>query len=122
MNAWYIAALVGAVTGIVSGMGVGGGSLLVLYLTWVSGMPQFAAGGINLLYFLGCAPAAIEIHLKNKLIDWKAAGWAAVGVLPCAAAAYAASVIDADWLRRAFGVMLLYIGWKETFGKRKKTV
>lgn len=101
-------------------MGIGGGSLLVLYLTAVQRLPQFTAGGINLLYFLGLAPAAVLLHIKNRLIDKQAALCAAVGVLPCAAAAYAASALPTDWLRRAFGVMLLYVGFKETFGKKRE--
>ena len=49
--------IVGAATGVLSGFGIGGGTLLVLYLTAVGGIEQTIAGGINLLYFIGCAPA-----------------------------------------------------------------
>ena len=61
--------LAGLLTGVLSGCGIGGGSLLVLWLTLFEGMPQFTAGGINLLYFLACAPAALVSHVKNRLID-----------------------------------------------------
>lgn len=61
--------VVGLLTGVLSGCGIGGGSLLLLWLTLVQDMPQFTAGGINLLYFLACAPAALVSHLKNHLID-----------------------------------------------------
>ena len=44
--------VVGLLTGVLSGCGIGGGSLLLLWLTLVQDMPQFTAGGINLLYFL----------------------------------------------------------------------
>ena len=43
-----LAVLVGALTGVLSGFGIGGGSLLLLYLTLCAGMEQFAAGGVNL--------------------------------------------------------------------------
>ena len=108
---------VGLLTGILSGFGIGGGSLLLLYLTLVGGMSQYAAGGINLLYFLCCAPAALCFHGKNGLIEWRAAGLGAIGILPCVAAAWAASVLPTDWLRRIFGVLLLYIGFHEVFGR-----
>ena len=49
---WVIALLIGTLTGIISGFGIGGGSLLVLYLTAFAGVAQYAAGGINLLYFI----------------------------------------------------------------------
>ena len=46
---WLLSALVGAVTGVLSGFGVGGGTLLLLWLTLVQGMEQIQAGGVNLL-------------------------------------------------------------------------
>ena len=64
--------LVGLVTGIISGFGIGGGSLLILYLTAVAGVNQYTAGGVNLLYFIGCAPCALISHIKNKRIVWQA--------------------------------------------------
>ena len=63
---------VGMLTGILSGFGIGGGSLLILYLTNVAGMNQRSAGGINLLYFLCCAPAALIAHIKHHRIDKRA--------------------------------------------------
>ncbi len=42
--------VVGLLTGVLSGCGIGGGSLLLLWLTLVQDMPQFTGGGINLLY------------------------------------------------------------------------
>ena len=53
--------MVGLLTGVLSGCGIGGGSLLLLWLTLVQDMPQFTAGGINLLYF-----GAKELFTKRK--------------------------------------------------------
>lgn len=53
-----LAVAVGLLTGILSGFGIGGGSLLLLYLTLFEGAGQYQAGGINLLYFLVCACSA----------------------------------------------------------------
>jgi len=86
------------------------------------GVPQFRAGGVNLLYFIACAPAALYSHIKNRLIEWQAVIWAVAAGLPASvASAAAASRMDTDWLRRAFGVFLLYVGAKELFTKRKQT-
>ncbi len=112
--------LVGFLTGIISGFGVGGGSLLVLYLTVFGGVDQYTAGGINLLYFTGCAPAALVSHIRNKRIVWRA-------VLPClltgvplsVLAALVSGTLDVTLLHKAFGVVLLYIGIKELFTKAK---
>lgn len=65
--------VIGLAAGILSGFGIGGGSLLILYLVFVLEMPQFAAAGVNLLYFLFCAPPALVSHLKNRLIDLRTA-------------------------------------------------
>ena len=112
--------VVGLLTGVLSGCGIGGGSLLLLWLTLVQDMPQFTAGGINLLYFLACAPAALVSHLKNRLIDRKAVlSCVPAGALTSLAAALLASHTDVSLLRRLFGVLLLYIGVKELFTKRK---
>ena len=109
-----IAFLIGAATGIISGFGIGGGSLLVLYLTAFAGVTQYTAGGINLLYFIGCAPAALIGHIRNKAIDWKATLWCALaGVVVAVPVSLLAAGLDTDLLRRLFGVGLLYIGIKE---------
>lgn len=119
MNTW-LAALVGALTGILSGFGIGGGSLLLLYLTMVVHLDQYTAGGINLLYFLSCAPSALWIHGRNGLVEKRVVLWSLWGVLACALAAWLASVIQTDLLRRLFGVLLLGIGLREVFAKKQK--
>lgn len=113
--------IIGVATGIISGFGIGGGSLLVLYLTAITGMSQYTAGGINLLYFIGCAPAALIGHVKNKLVEWRAALWcAAAGIAVAIPTSLLADNFNSDWLRRLFGLMLLYIGIKELrMGKKK---
>ena len=113
--------LIGVATGIISGFGIGGGSLLVLYLTAISHLPQQTAGGINLLYFIGCAPIALIGHAKNRFVDWRAVLWCSLaGIAAAVATSYATDGINPDWLRRLFGVLLLYVGVKELrHGKRK---
>ncbi len=113
--------MVGLLTGILSGFGVGGGSLLMLYLTMFAGVQQYTAGGINLLYFIACAPAALWSHVKNGLVERPAVLWCTLAGLPVSvAAAFLASWINVDLLRRAFGVLLLYIGVRELRAGRKK--
>jgi uncharacterized membrane protein YfcA len=112
---------IGLATGVLSGFGIGGGSLLILYLTLFSGVPQFTAAGINLLYFLFCAPAALVSHWKNRLIDKKTAVFCiGAGIPSSIAASLIAAYIDVDILRRIFGVFLLYIGIRELFVKTPK--
>ena len=112
--------LVGAATGVLSGCGVGGGTLLVLYLTAVAGLEQYQAGGINLLYFITCAPPALFGHAKKGLVEWRGVLWCLVLGIPAAIAAGAvAGQLDVGLLRRLFGVLLLYVGVQE-LGKRQQ--
>ena len=111
--------LIGLATGILSGFGIGGGSLLILYLTCFAGVPQYTAAGVNLLYFLFCAPAALISHIKNRLIDKKTVFLCiAAGIPSSVLAALAAAYIDMGLLRRIFGVFLIYIGIRELFYKK----
>ena len=113
--------LVGMATGILSGFGICGGSLLILYLTTFAGVPQYTAAGINLLYFLFCAPAALISHIRKHLVEKKTALIAiAAGIVTSLAAAYVASLMDLSLLRRIFGVFLLYIGVRELFCRSEK--
>ena len=68
MSGWLIPLLAGAATGILSGFGIGGGSLLLIYMTSFAGVPQNLAQGINLLYFLPTAGAALPAHFKTGFV------------------------------------------------------
>lgn len=117
----WLAIAVGSLTGVLSGFGIGGGSLLILYLTAVMGMGQYQAGGINLLYFLCCAPTALISHIYHKRVEWQAVLWCSLaGIGTSVAAAWLASVLETGLLRRGFGVLLLYVGIRELLCKDKK--
>ena len=106
--------VIGIATGIISGFGIGGGSLLVLYLTAVTDISQYTAGGINLIYFISCAPIALIGHAKNKMVEWRTVLWcAAAGIIVAILTSLLADNLNSDWLRRLFGLMLVYIGIKE---------
>lgn len=117
---WAIEVLIGALTGVLSGFGVGGGTLLLLWMTAAEGMRQAQAGGVNLLYFITCALPAIFGHIKNGLIEGKAALWCTLaGVPACIAASFIAAEMDTDLLKRCFGAFILVIGVKELLYKPK---
>ena len=118
---WLIAFAAGTATGILSAFGVGGGSLLLIYLTAFAGMGQHEAQGINLLYFLPAAAAALPAHKKNGLLDRKTILPAiAAGLLTAALAAWISNGLDTGLLRKLFGAFLLYIGLRELFHREPK--
>ncbi len=114
-----LSVLIGTLTGIISGFGIGGGSLLVLYLTAIGGVAQYTAGGINLLYFIGCAPAALIGHIRQKSIVWQAVLWCSLtGIAVAIPTSLLAASLHTRLLRRLFGGLLLYIGIKELCFKK----
>ena len=114
MTDWLVPMLAGALTGILSGFGIGGGSLLLIYMTSFAGLPQDLAQGINLLYFLPTAGAALPAHFKNGYVEKAALAPAILaGLAGTALAAWAATSLDTQILRRCFGVFLLVIGLRE---------
>ena len=116
MMEWIIAALAGAVTGVLSGFGVGGGSLLLIYMTNFAGLAQNLAQGINLAYFLPTAATALPSHFKNGYVEKGALFPAVCAGLVCSAlAAWAATALDVDVLRKCFGGFLIIIGLRELF-------
>ncbi|WP_243152046.1 sulfite exporter TauE/SafE family protein [Pseudoflavonifractor sp. 524-17] len=120
MIGWLTALLAGMVTGILSGFGVGGGTLLLVYLTAFAGVPQNQAQGINLLYFLPAAAMALPAHYKNGYIHRPTVGpAAAAGLAAAAVAAWIATAMDVQLLHRCFGGFLLIIGMRELFQKEE---
>lgn len=101
-------------TGIFASLGVGGGMILIIYLTVFAGFDQLAAQGINLIYFIPIALLSVVIHTKNKLIEWKKIIPAIViGVAFAALGTYAAERIGSPALKKIFAVFILLIGIKE---------
>lgn len=115
---WLSAVLAGAATGILSGFGVGGGTLLLIYLTAIAGMAQQQAQGINLLYFLPSAAAALPAHIRHGYVEKSVLLPAILAGLVCALlASWAATGLDTGLLRRCFGGFLLVVGLRELFRK-----
>ena len=117
MDSWMMITA-GLLAGIVSGMGIGGGSLLIIVLVSFFGVEQVLAQGINLLYFLPTAAAALVIHIRKKRIDWKVALAAGIpGMAIAAAAGFLAVEVESILLRYAFAALVLVTGILEIFKK-----
>jgi len=100
----------GALSGVIAGMGMGGGTLLIPALTLLLGLSQHKAQGVNTLSFLPAAAAALFIHKKEGRIDGKASLPIILGgMLGAGAGALLAQWLEAPWLRKAFGGFLLIL-------------
>ncbi len=103
-------------TGIFAALGVGGGMILIIYLTVFAGFDQLSAQGINLIYFIPIAALSVIIHTKNKLIDWKKIIPAIItGIFFAVFGTFAAKFIGSAGLRKIFAVFIFIIGLKELF-------
>ena len=105
---WYFVA--GALSGILGGMGMGGGTILIPLLTIFYSVSQHVAQASNLISFIPMAVVALIVHLKNKLVDFKGIFWFVLpGIIACVVGCYVARALKPDILKRFFGGFLLLL-------------
>lgn len=113
-------ALVGFCAGIISGMGIGGGTILIPALLFLTDITQQQAQGVNLIYFIPTAITALITHQKKGNLDWKTAKPLAVlGLAGAVAGAFLAVSLESELLRKIFGGFLFLMGLSEIFKKKK---
>lgn len=119
---FFLNAVAGIAAGIIGAMGIGGGGILIIYLTLYLGMSQQNSQGLNLLFFIPCAIVAIIIHTKNKLINWKKAlPLILLGLVGVVIGSIISPYIGDTLLRKLFAGFLLLIGIYTLFSKEKST-
>lgn len=113
-----ISALVGALTGMLASMGLGGGFILLIWLTLFQDMPQRAAQGINLLFFLPIALISVIMHLRAGLIDRKLV-WSLVpgGIVGAILGTIGSQAVGNELLSKLYSLFLLAFGLREIFRK-----
>ena len=116
-----VAATVAFFIAILSGLGVGSGGLFVIWLTAVYGVTATQARGMNLLFFVFSASAALIFHYLKGRVDIKLilrlALFAVIGTL---GGTWLAKQIDSGVLRQLFGVFLIASGTYSIFSKKRK--
>jgi uncharacterized membrane protein YfcA len=121
----FSAIISGLLAGFFGALGLGGGGVLVMFLTVFLGTAQLQAQGINLLFFIPVGLFALYFHIKQKLVVWPAAVPAIIlGILGALVGSLLARYFGGDVIRRIFGLMLLLLGVHELFfpeGLKKKT-
>jgi hypothetical protein len=115
-------AVVGFATGIISGWGVGGGTILMVYLTSFAGINTMNARNINLMYFIPTSVSALYSHVKNGFVKWSCAiPAAAAGVFAACAGAIGAAYVQTELMKKFFGVFLILVGISELMKKQSPT-
>ncbi len=115
------AILSGFLSGIISGMGIGGGTILIPALSIFLHVSQHEAQGVNLLYFIPTAIVSLWIHMKHKSVKFSVVLPVILsGLISAACGAFLAGFLEGNLLRRLFGIFLLMMGVYEFFKKGKK--
>ncbi|MBQ8208690.1 MAG: TSUP family transporter [Clostridia bacterium] len=101
----------GTAAAVFSGLGVGSGGLLVIYLTMVGEYEQITAQGLNLLFFLFSSGTAMLYHLTHRQINYGAVMMlVAFGLAGAAAGSFLLGVLGGNIVRKIFGGMLIFSG------------
>lgn len=108
--------IIGFIAGVVSGLGMGGGTVLILLLSLFLGIEQHIAQATNVIFFVPTAIAAIFMFIKNKNIKFK------VGLPICICGIIGAFIgsniairMDVRILKKCFGVFLIIIAIYEIY-------
>ncbi len=117
----FVALPIAVILGFLAGLGVGGGSLLLLWLTMVVGMEYPDARTINLLFFLPCAITATLFHRRQGRVNIREILPAIVcGCIAAALSALIATRVDTGIIKKFFGALLLFTGLRELFYRPRK--
>ena len=121
VNSPAVILLVGTILGFLAGLGIGGGSLLILWLTFVQGVDHSTARGINLLFFLPSALIACFFRWKQGCIVFKTifpaiiSGCLAAGICSCLS-----TMLNVTLLKKLFGGLLVFSGLRELMYRPKE--
>ena len=106
----------GLISGIVTGLGMGGGTVLILLLSLFMGVEQHIAQATNLVFFVPTALAAIVMNLRQKNVDIKLAiNISFFGIIGAIIGAIISNNINSENLRKYFAIFILIIALHEVY-------
>lgn len=118
MTQFAVLFIIGLLSGVISGMGIGGGTILIPALVLFANAGQHAAQSVNLIFFIPTAIIALIVHVKNKRVDFKLAlPIIVVGLVGAFFGAKLAVATKGEVLRQWFGLFLIAMGAYEIFRK-----
>lgn len=106
----------GVIAGMVTGLGMGGGTILILLLSLFMDLDQHMAQATNLVFFIPTSLAAIFINIKQKNVDGKVAFIISIfGVIGAMIGAIISEKISSNALRKYFAIFILIIAFHEIY-------
>ncbi len=113
-------AIIGLLTGLAASMGLGGGFILIIYLTVFGGVENLSARAANLVFFIPIAVLSVILHGRNGLIEWKIMPRILVsGVIGAAVGTLLGLFINPRIIEICFGVLIAATGIRELFHRKK---
>ena len=111
-----IETLIGVISGIISGTGMGGGTILIFLLGTVLGLNHHTAQASNLIFFIPTSISAIIVNLKNKNVNLKIAVVISIaGIVGAIIGAKLAILTNVNNLKKYFGIFLAGIAIHEIY-------
>lgn len=108
--------LIGIISGMVTAIGMGGGTVLILFLSIFLDVEQHIAQATNVIFFIPAAISAIAVGLKNKNINLKIGISICLwGMLGAFIGAYISAKMNVNMLRKSFGIFLILIAIYQTY-------
>lgn len=121
LESFPVALGVAVILGFLAGLGVGGGSLLVMWLTLIVGIDHPQARIINLMFFIPAAIISSLFRWRQGALDFKKVVPAIIaGCLAAAAFSWLARHLELEIIKKIFGGLLLFAGVRELFYKQKR--
>lgn len=121
LESFPISVIIGTILGFLSGLGIGGGSLLILWLTVVLQADPLTARSINLLFFLPSALIACAIRIRQgnlKIVQLAPAILS--GCVTAAVFSFFSAKMETEVLKKLFGILLMAAGLREFFYRPRK--
>ena len=122
LNSLPMTLIIGTALGFLSGIGIGGGSLLILWLTIALKVAPDTSRTINLLFFVPAALITCCFRWRQGTLDWKTVLPAILsGCVSAAVFSRFSAELDTSLLKKLFGTLLLLTGFRELLYRPKKT-
>ena len=112
--------IVGTTLGFLSGLGIGGGSLLILWMTMILHTDPLVARSINLLFFIPSALVSCALRIKQGNLKVKPLLPAVLaGCAAAAAFSWISTILNVEILKKLFCIVLIAAGLRELFYRNK---
>ena len=106
----------GFISGNITSLGMGGGTVLILLLSLIMGVEQHIAQATNLIFFVPTSISSIIINLKNKNVDLNTAIMVSIfGIVGAIIGVNISQNINSIYLKKVFALFILFIAIYELY-------